>query len=441
MNNVSNYANFLVEFKAEQSEGKPEMTPHKKIPDPGPLAGLKVLDLTRLLPGPFCTRLLGDWGADVLKVEDPHSSDYLRYTPPLVKEQSAYFLTLNRNKRSLVLDLKKEAGREVLRRLLETFDILVEGFRPGALERLDLGYAQLKSDHPRLIYASITGYGYQSIYRHRAGHDLNYCALAGGLSLNGEPNGRLVMPGFQAADLSGALYTALALLAAVLRRQQTNQGCFVDVSMTDCIQSLLEMQYIDYFRTHEVPRPSRQLLTGKFVCYNLYRTKDHRYMALGALEPKFWQAFCKATDKLHLGDEAYALAEPDSSVKQELDALFASRTQAEWTDLFQHHDCCCEPVLNLRESEHHPLFAADRFREVDHPSEGRVKELRPPIRFEPPAETTYRPAPAVDEHLQEVLTNAGYDGAGISDLQERGAFGTVHKEIRGSGRRKNRVVK
>jgi crotonobetainyl-CoA:carnitine CoA-transferase CaiB-like acyl-CoA transferase len=274
------------------------------------LAGLRVLDLTRLLPGPFCTNLLADLGADVIKVEEPTIGDYMRNMPPLAREQSAYFLAFNRNKRSIALDLRNEAGCAALRKLLPGCDVFVEGFRPGVLDRLGLGHETLHAEQPRLIYASITGYGQTSPLRGSAGHDINYCALSGGAALSGTRDGRLTLPGFVPADLSGALYLAISILTAVVQRDRTGEGCFIDVSMTECVRALHVLQYLDFFQSGTAPqRPADHIFSGRFVCYNLYRTKDGRYMGLGALEPKFWAAFCRAVGKGHLEQEGFAIAD------------------------------------------------------------------------------------------------------------------------------------
>jgi crotonobetainyl-CoA:carnitine CoA-transferase CaiB-like acyl-CoA transferase len=381
-----------------------------------PLAGLRVLDLTRLLPGPFCTRILADLGADVVKVEDPYGGDYVRNTPPLVREVGQLFLLLNGNKRSIKLDLKNEAGREVLRRLLATYDVLIESYRPGVMARLGLGYEQLAAEFPRLIYASLSGYGQTGPYRDRAGHDGNYLSLAGVIGVTGGPDGRPVIPGVQVADLSGALYTALAVLAAAHGRSQTGKGCYVDLAMTDTSHALLAMALAEFLPTGEAPGPAEQIVSGRYVCYNLYQTKDGRWMSLCALEPKFFAAFAHAVGRADLAEEGFASARPGQRVYDELVALFASRTQAEWIAALASADCCCEPVLTLAEAVTHPQLAArGMMREVEHPTEGRVRELAQPFHFTPPLARSTRPAPTLGE--------AGLSAEKITTLADKGAFG------------------
>jgi len=393
-----------------------------------PLSGLKILDLTRLLPGPFCTRLLADLGADVLKIEDPAGGDYARYSPPILGDQSMMFMLLNGGKRSAALDLKNAAGREALRALLRNHDILVESFRPGVLDRLGVGYGNLREEFPALIFASVTGYGAQSPQRDRAGHDINYLALAGVIGLTGAADGRPAVPGVQVADLSGALYTAVAILAAAHGRAQHGRGCFIDVAMADTSHALLTVPYAEYFTTGRVAGPAEQVLTGARVCYGLYETKDHRWMSLGALEPKFWKAFCDAAGMRHRVADGFTTARPGNPVYDEVVAWFAGRTQAEWIAFFAPLDCCCEPVLRLDEVARHPHFARrGALRETDHPTAGHYRELTQPCRFSPPLPAPTRPSPALGEHTREALGETGLADADIDALAARGAFGPPNK--------------
>lgn len=390
-----------------------------------PLAGVRILDLTRLLPGPFATCLLADLGADVLKVEDPHQGDYLRRIPPLVTDANPAFLALNRNKRGLALDLKTDAGHEVFLRLLDVYDVLVDGFRPGVLAALGLDDDTLRARVPRLIHATLSGYGGDSDRAHRAGHDLNYQALGGTLSLSGAADGSLVMPAVLAADLAGALYFANAVQAAIIRRERSGEGGRVEVPLADVPVALSAYFLAEYGQDGVVPAPRNLMLNGRYVCYQLYRTADDRWMSLAALEPKFWLAFCAAVDKPRLAAEAYAPTEPDGPVKRELDELFATKTQAEWTAFFREHDCCCEPVRNLAEAARDPYFHERRVVTVrNHPGEGEILEVAQPIRFQDlDNEREIRPAPAAGEHTREVLLAAGCTKDELDDWNERGAFG------------------
>src|SRR3954454_19308716 len=268
----------------------------------GALAGVRVLDLTRLLPGGFCTGLLADFGADVLKVEDTGLGDYVRWAPPRYEgaepsAASALFLSLNRNKRSIRVNLKTDAGREVLLRLVREADVLVEGFRPGVMDRLGVGYERLREENPGLVYCAITGYGQDGPYRDRSGHDMNYLGLVGVLGLTGDRGGPPVQSAGQIADLGGgALMAAVGILAALRGRDRSGEGQLVDVSMADGSLSWLAMVAAKYLADGVVPERGGLPLAGSLVCYRPYACADG-YVTLGALEPKIWQAWCRGVGR------------------------------------------------------------------------------------------------------------------------------------------------
>ena len=268
----------------------------------GPLAGLRVLDLSRLLPGGFCSLLLADFGADVIKVEDTGMGDYVRWAPPFYEgadrtAASALFLSLNRNKRSIRVDLKSEQGREVLLRLARDADVLLESFRPGVMDRLGVGYETLREANPGLVYCAITGYGQDGPLRDRAGHDMNYLGRIGLLGLSGDADGPPVQAAGQIADLGGgALMAAFGILAALRERDRTGEGQFVDSSMADGALSWLAMVAARYFAEGRTPRRGELELAGSLVCYRPYRCSDG-WVTLGALEPKFWQACCRGVGR------------------------------------------------------------------------------------------------------------------------------------------------
>lgn len=389
-----------------------------------PLTGLKVLDLTRLLPGPFATRLLADLGADVVKVEEPGGGDYMRYVPPLIKHQSAHFLAVNTNKRSLALDLRNEAGARALRLLLGSYDVLIESFRPGVMERFGLGYEALREQFPRLIFVSLSGYGQTGPYAQRAGHDGNYQAITGGVGVTGTLDGQPVLPGVQAADMAGGLYAAYAIVAAALGRQSSGRGCFVDVALADASLALMSMPFADYFGGGVAPGPAGQAVSGKYVCYNLYRTADGRHMSLCALEPKFWQRFCAAVGRPELAEEGFADARPGQGVYDAVVEIFLQKTLAEWTEFFAEVDCCCEPVLSLDEVADHPqVRARGGVREVEHPTEGRYRQLAQPLHGAPSLLAPYAPAPSVGQHTRDVMLAAGVTADELDALVAAGAFG------------------
>jgi crotonobetainyl-CoA:carnitine CoA-transferase CaiB-like acyl-CoA transferase len=383
----------------------------------GPLDGLKVLDLSRLLPGGFCSLLLADYGADVLKVEDTGLGDYIRWAPPAIdgvepSAASALFLALNRGKRSLRLDLKVREGREVLLELVREHDVLLESFRPGVLDRLGVGYARLKQENPGLVYCAITGYGQEGPDRARPGHDLNYLARNGLLGLSGEAGGPPLPAAGQIADLGGgALMAAWAILAALRERDRSGEGQLVDVSMTQGAQSWLAMVAARFLADGVEPARGGLELAGGLACYRTYACADG-WVALGALEPKFWAAFCHG-----LGREDLLERHMDPEVAAELEAVFAERSRAEWAAFDDAHGCCLEPVRGLGEA-----LAGAELAAVEQPGAAApVRLLAPPVRFgRTPGDGT-RPGPRLGEHTDGVLAALGYDAEGIAALHAAGA--------------------
>lgn len=320
-----------------------------------PLKGVRVLDLTRLLPGAFCTMLLADAGADVIKVEEPGTGDYMRWTPPLVEGQSALFDAINRNKRSVELDLKSERGKEVLLRLVDTADVLVEGNRPGVMERLGLAWAVLHARNRKLVVCSITGYGQHGPFASRAGHDLNYMAIAGGLGLNGESDGPPVPLSVQVADIGGGgVQPAVDILAALVAVQRGGEGRWIDVAMTDGAVRWLTLAFAARDHGERVARGD-QRLAGRYPCYRVYECADGRYYSVAALEPKFWEALCSALGRSDLTGVQFS---EDATAHQAVEDVFRSRSRDEWGQVLSQADACCEPVLDLDEVSGHPQIAA-----------------------------------------------------------------------------------
>lgn len=386
-----------------------------------PLSGLRVLDLSRLLPGPFATLVLADLGAEVVKVEDPEGGDYLRWMPPLAGAQSGYFHALNRNKRSIRLDLKKPEGAAAFRRLARRFDVVVESFRPGVMDRLGLGWEVLKRENPRLVLCSISGYGQDGPYRDRAGHDIDYCAVAGVLDLNGPPDRPLPL-GIQAADIAGGAWPAVAgILAGLHRRGRTGEGSHVDISMTEGVLSLLAMQRGGAAARRRPLERGREMLNGGSACYGVYRTRDGRFVALGALEPKFFARFCQAVGRPELAERQ--LDGDGRGPREELAEIFASRTRDEWERLGDEQDVCLAPVLEGDEPVRHPQnVARGSFLEIDTPWEGkRLPGLATPVRFEGVV-APRRPAPELGADTAAVLREAGFGEGEIEALRGAGAI-------------------
>ncbi|MEA2150908.1 MAG: hypothetical protein QOD69_2738 [Solirubrobacteraceae bacterium] len=395
----------------------------------GPLGGVRVLDLSRLLPGGFCSLLLADYGADVLKVEDTGMGDYIRWAPPAIEgaapsASSALFLALNRNKRSIRIDLKSEAGRAVLLDLAREHDVVLESFRPGVLDRLGVGYEALRAANPRIVYCAITGYGQDGPLRDRAGHDMNYLGLVGLLGLTGERGGPPVQAAGQIADLGGgALMAAFGILAALREAERTGAGQVVDVAMADGALSWLAMVAARYFAEGAAPARGELELAGAIACYRPYACADG-WVTLGALEPKFWAAWCAGVGRDDLLDAQYAA--PGSAAHAEVEALFAARTRAEWEAFAAAHECCLEPLLDLDEALASELvLAREMVVGLDQPGAAEpVRLLGAPVKLSrTPADCNRLPGPELGEHTEAVLRAAGYDEARIDELLASGAVG------------------
>ncbi len=408
-----------------------------------------MLDLSRLLPGGFCSLLLADLGADVLKVEDTGLGDYIRWSPPYVdgaddSAKSALFLALNRNKRSIRIDLKHERGREVLLALVREYDVVLESFRPGVLDRLGVGYERMREVNPAIVYCAISGYGQTGPKRDAAGHDMNYLGLVGLLGLTGEREqagghgvgGHPIQSAGQIADLGGgALMAAFGILAALRERDGapaqpgsgrparpgSGEGQIVDVSMADGALSWLAMVAGAYFADGHVPHRGGLPLAGSLICYRPYECADG-WVTLGALEPKFWQAWCRGVAREDLIERQFE--GPGCEAHTQVVAIFKERTRAQWREFAAQHDCCLEPVLELDEALDSELVRArEMVVELDQPGvQGGVRQLGIPVKFaRTPGDHSRLPGPALGEHTELVLAEAGYGSEEIAALLEGGA--------------------
>jgi alpha-methylacyl-CoA racemase len=390
-----------------------------------PFEGLKVLDLSRLLPGGFCSLLLADFGADVVKVEDTGMGDYIRWSPPAFEgaeetAKSALFLSLNRGKRSVRIDLKSEAGRDVLLRLVRDADVLLESFRPGVLDRLGVGYERLQQENPRLVYCAITGYGLTGPNVQRSGHDMNYLGLNGVLAVSGDADGAPIQAGAQIADLGGgALMAAFGILAALRERDRSGAGQLVDVSMFDGALSWLAMVAARVFAAGEQPRRGAEMLSGSLLCYRPYRCADG-WVTLGALEPKFFAAWANGVQRPDLIERQFD--RPGSAAHAEVEAIFLTRTRAEWAAFADAHDCCLEPVLEVEEAlESELVRAREMVIEFEQPGAGKVKGLGMPVKLSRTPGRVRSGGPALGEHTEQVLQEAGFSGDEIGQLMAGGA--------------------
>lgn len=364
------------------------------------LTNIRILDLSRLLPGPYATQLLANLGAEVIKIERPPLGDYARALPPFMtlhadQFEGAVFAQNNQNKKSAALDFDTERGRAILLRLCERADVFVESFRPGALARRGLDYKTVCAHNPRIIYCSLSGYGQNGAYRDRAGHDLNYLALAGILKLNGARTQSPAPLPVQVADLAGGMNAALQIVAALLERERTGKGKFLDVALFDAaVEWMQSVLGANYRAEGENPQRGELPLAGAYPCYNVYETRDAQYIALGALEPIFWKAFCVNIERADLVDSQF-----DADAIPRVAEIFRTRTRAEWIEFSQRCDCCLEPLLDVSETYAHPQVIARNLISRD----GRV--------------------PRLGEDTESVLREFGIAENEIKELKETGAIG------------------
>jgi len=392
-----------------------------------PLDGVRVLDLSRLLPGPVCTLHLADLGADVVKVEDTGAGDYARSLGLAPTDgraasdaPSAFFRMVNRNKRSLALDLKAPAGREAFLRLAQRADVIVESFRPGVVDKLGVGYAAVAARNPRIVYCSITGYGQTGPYRDRAGHDINYLGYAGVLDQTGTSGGPPALSNLQVADLlGGSMNASTAILAALFGASRTGQGSHVDVAMTEgsLAHNIFALHAIETLG--RVQARGADLLTGGVPCYGVYATQDGRYLAVGALESKFWRVLCEALDRPDLIAGQLSTGHAGALVRQQLAAVFAQRTQAQWIERLADIECCVSPVLSLDESL---ADAQVRARDMIVSGADGIRQYAPPFRLSGHAFAITRSAPAQGQHSVEILREAGFSAEEIGLLADSGTI-------------------
>ncbi|HEY2743010.1 MAG TPA: CaiB/BaiF CoA-transferase family protein [Polyangia bacterium] len=378
-----------------------------------PLKGVRVLDLSRLIPGPFCTLILSDLGASVDKLEDPHVGDYLRVFPPFKRGLSGRFNALNRDKRSLCLDLKKPEGRDALLRLAAHYDVVVESFRPGVLDKLGVGFGALAAKNPRLIMLSISGYGQDGPYRDRAGHDLNYIALGGVLGLAGPPDRPPPVPAVQLGDIAGgALFGAVGILAALYEREKSGRGQQIDLSMCEGALAFAIPELGNFDASGTPPRRGGELLIGGAASYGVYRTKDGRFLSVGALEPKFWAAFNGAIGRAVDLSELVADEAGQARVRGEIQAILETKTRDEWEQILV-GDVCVEPVLAADELASHPQHRArGMFYRVD-----GLLQTRTPFG----GAEGHRPPPAHGGDGAAILREAGFSDGELERLRASGA--------------------
>ncbi|MBW2370825.1 MAG: CoA transferase [Deltaproteobacteria bacterium] len=385
------------------------------------LSGIRILDLTRLLPGPYCSMLLADLGAEVIKIEAPPTGDTMRLREPFLSKESMQYLILNRNKKSLTLNLKTSEARDIFYKLAGEIDIVIESFRPGVVQRLGVDYDTIKQINPKVIFCSITGYGQDGPYRDIPGHDINFLGISGILSMTGQKGGPPVVPGLPIADVGAALSAAVAILAAVIACKQTGKGQYVDASMLDSIISFTTIFAADYFGTGKAPLRGEFRQSGRYPFYNIYETKEGKYLTLGCSEPHFWANLCRALGREDLTEFQFAEGQKREAIFKFLKETFLTKERDAWVTLLREADVCCAPVNDLAEAlTDRQVIAREMVQEIDHPVEGSIKQLGFPCKLsETPAAIT-QPPPALGEHTEEILGELGYGLEQIDGFKQRG---------------------
>ena len=388
------------------------------------LDGLKVLDLTRLLPGAFCSQMLADYGADVLKIEQPGTGDYNRQFAPIAKKESGSFLLLNRNKRSLTLNLESEEGKAIFLRLVRDADVVLEGFRPGVMARLGLDYETLERENPRLVYCAISGYGQDGPAAQRSGHDLNYMGLTGALQLFGTPATGPIVPGLSIADVGGgSLMAAFGIMAALNARSRSGQGQFVDISMADGLVSWLCYHAADHLFAGTEPRGGEGAFIGGAPCYNVYACSDGRHITLGIIEEHFWLSFCDLIECPGLKPEQWPSGQAARLQYLQLAEVFGRDTQKNWSARLAAADIPSSPVNTMAEGFADPQMVHRKMLQtIDHPVEGRIPQLGFPIKFSATPGTLRSPPPLLGEHNSQVLRSLGYSEQRIAELGAQGVL-------------------
>lgn len=367
------------------------------------LTGIRVLDMSRLLPGPYCTMLLADFGAEVIKIEEPGKGDYSRSFPPFLKDFGYWHLQLNRNKQSVVLDLKSEEGKNIFLELIKTADVVVESYRPGVLKKLGVDYEAAAKVNPKIIYCSLSGYGSKGPLAHKADHDLGYLSLAGVTAMSGEADGAPAIPGVLMADMNAALSAGMSIMIALRHAALTGQGQEIDISLFNVAMNLMPGAASLFFGSGFVAERGNNWLTGAYANYNIYATADGRYVSVGCLEKKFWRNLCMGLGKEELID----MIDDESNhpyLKEQLAAAFKQKTMREWEEFFADKDACLTPVLNFKEAvESEQVQANEMVLNVRDDELGEYQQLGFAMKLsKTPAQLNKR-APRLGEDTEKIL--------------------------------------
>lgn len=375
------------------------------------LAGIKVLDLSRLLPGPYCSMILADLGAEVLRIEDKRFAGEGPGMP-----------TVMRNKRHMTLNLKHPQGQEIFYRLAQKADVILEGFRPGVTARLGIDYQSIKKINEGIIYCSLSGYGQDGPYKNMVGHDINYLSFAGILNLNREMGRKPIIPPVQIADIAaGGMLAALGIMAALIYRQKSGQGQYLDISMLDGLIAMLPFLATLYWESAEEPKESATLLSGLFPCYNVYETKDGQYISIGALEHRFWVNLCQKLGREDFIPHQFASGEKREEIFRFLQNAFKQKTREEWMIELKNVDVCFGKVLSLKEVFEDPQVKHRKMvAEFGDSPKKRQRYLASPIKLSVTPPSIRQGAPEFGEHTEEVLRELGLNQEEIKRLKEEG---------------------
>lgn len=367
------------------------------------LTGIRVLDMSRLLPGPYCTMLLADFGAEVIKIEEPGKGDYSRSFPPFLKDFGYWHLQLNRNKQSVVLDLKNEEGRNIFLELVKTADVVVESYRPGVLKKLGVDYEAAAKVNPKIIYCSLSGYGSKGPLAHKADHDLGYLSLAGVTAMSGEADGAPAIPDVLMADMNAALSAGMSIMIALRHAALTGQGQEIDISLFNVAMTLMPGAASLFFGSGFVAERGNNWLTGAYANYNIYATADGRYVSVGCLEKKFWRNLCIGLGKEELID----MIDDESNhhyLKKQLAEAFKQKTMREWEEFFADKDACVTPVLNFKEAvESEQVQANEMVLNVQDDELGEYQQLGFAMKLSKTPARLNKRAPRLGEDTEKIL--------------------------------------